>query len=117
MSLPRENRRMIHKLPHRSCALALSIFLFAGSAAHSPAQLKKPAPIPPAKAEPPAVVDPLGRETPRGTMMGPAKYGERHDFATAARYLQLDPGQATDLVLLAKEFQALRTSSKATSTC
>jgi MscS family membrane protein len=112
MPLPRENRRMIRKLPHWSCALALSIFLFAGSAAHSPAQLKKPAAPPPAKAEPAAVVDPLGRETPRGTMMGLAKYGERHDFATAARYLQLDPGQATDLVLLAKELQALRTRFK-----
>jgi MscS family membrane protein len=114
MPLLRENRRMISKLPHWSCALriALSIFLFAGLAAHSPAQLKKPAALPPAKAEPAAVVDPLGRETPRGTMMGLAKYGERHDFATAARYMQLDPGQATDLVLLAKELQALRTRFK-----
>jgi MscS family membrane protein len=112
MPLPRENRRMIRKSPHWSCVLALSIFLFAGSAAHSPAQLKKPAAVPPAKAEPAAVVDSLGRESPRGTMMGLAKYGERHDFATAARYMQLDPGQATDLVPLAKELQALRTRFK-----
>ena len=114
MPLPREKRRMISTLPHWSCALrvVLSILLFAGSAADSPTQLKKPAALPPAKAEPTAVVDPLGRETPRGTMMGFAKYGERRDFATAARYLQLDSGQATDLVLLAKELQALRTRFK-----
>jgi MscS family membrane protein len=113
MPLPRESRRMISNLPHLSGALRITlfVFLFAGSAGHSPAQLKKPAALPPAKSEPTAPIDPLGRETPRGMMIGLAKYGERHDFATAARYLQLDPGQA-DLVLLAKEFQALRTRFK-----
>jgi MscS family membrane protein len=113
MPLPRESRRMISNLPHLSGALRITLFvsLFAGSAGHSPAQLKKPAALPPAKSEPTAPIDPLGRETPRGMMIGLAKYGERHDFATAARYLQLDPGQA-DLVLLAKEFQALRTRFK-----
>ena len=45
-------------------------------------------------------------------MMGLLKYAERGDFATAARYLQPDPGQGTDLVQLAKELQALRTRFK-----
>jgi MscS family membrane protein len=113
MPLPRENRR-ISKSPYWSCALriALSIFLFAGSAAHSPAQLKKPAALPPAKPEPASVVDPLGRETPRGTMMGLLKYGERRDYAIAARYMQLDPGQSTDVARLARELLALRTRFK-----
>jgi MscS family membrane protein len=44
--------------------------------------------------------------------MGLLKYGERQDFATAARYLQLTPGQDTDLVQRAKEFQALHTRLK-----
>jgi len=40
-------------------------------------------------------------------MNGILKYGERQDFATAARYLQLPPGQETNLPELGKEFQAL----------
>jgi MscS family membrane protein len=105
---------MIRKLPHWACALsiALAVFMFFGASAHSLAQLPKHLAPPPTKAEPAAPVDPLGRETPRGTMMGIAKYGERHDFATAARYLQLDPGQATDVAQLAKELLALRIKFK-----
>ena len=86
--------------------IALAILLFVGAAARSPAQLPKSA-APPAKAEPAAVVDPLGRETPRRTVMGLLKYAERQDFATAARYLQLPPGQDTNVSQLAREFQAL----------
>ncbi len=114
MPLPRENRRMTSKLPYWSCALriTLSIFLCAGSAAHSPAQLKKPAALPRAKPESASVVDPLGRETPRGTMVGLLKYGERRDYAIAARYMQLDPGQSTDVASLARELLALRTRFK-----
>jgi MscS family membrane protein len=44
--------------------------------------------------------------------MGLLKYGEREDYATAARYLQLPPGRKTDLVQLAKELQALHTRFK-----
>jgi MscS family membrane protein len=40
--------------------------------------------------------------------MGLLKYGERQDFATAARYLQLPPGQDTNVSQLAREFQTLR---------
>jgi MscS family membrane protein len=112
MPLLRENRRGIRKSLHWTCALyvALAIFVFFGAAAHSPAQLKKSAPPPPGKAEPTAPIDPLGRETPHSAVMGLLKYAERHDYATAARYLQLDPG--TDQVQLAREVQALHTKFK-----
>ena len=45
-------------------------------------------------------------------MTGLLKYGERRDFATAARYLQLPPGQDTNLPELGKEFQALHSRFK-----
>src|SRR5271166_10505 len=113
MPLPREYRQGTSRSLYRTCALriALSVFLFAGSAAHSPAQLPISAP-PPAKAEPAAPSDPLGRETPRSAMNGVMKYAARQDFATAARYLQRPPGQDTDLIQLGKEFQALHSRFK-----
>ena len=87
--------------------IALAIYLFVGSAAHSPAQLPTPAP-PPTKAEPAAPLDPLGRETPRHAVLGLLKYAEREDFATAARYLQPPPGQDVELVQRARELHGLR---------
>src|SRR5271167_1583170 len=95
----------------RALRIALSIFLFVGAASRSPAQLPAPAP-PPAKSTSAAPVDPLGRETPRSTVMGLLKYAERQDFATAARYLQLPPGRDANLAELAKEFLALHSRFK-----
>jgi MscS family membrane protein len=89
----------------------LALCLFASLATHSPAQLPKSA-TSPAKAEPAAPVDPLGRETPRGAVNGMLKYTGRQDFATAARYLQLPPGQEANVTQLAREFQALHTKFK-----
>ncbi len=108
MPAPSVSRQGESQSPNRRCALrvALTILLFVGAAARSSAQLPKSAP--PAKTEPTAPIDPLGRETPRSTVMGLLKYAERQDFATAARYLQLPPGQNTNVSQLAKEFQALR---------
>ena len=108
MPLQRENRQEISKLFTCTCALriALSILLFAGSAAHSPAQLPKSAASTSAKTEPPAPTDPLGRETPRSALVGFLKYAEREDFTTAARYLQ--PTQDTDLVQCVRQLRALR---------
>src|SRR5208337_2790256 len=60
----------------------------------------------------PAIVDPLGRETPRSTVLNASKYAERQDFATVARYLQPPPGQNSNLVELAREVQALLSSFK-----
>src|ERR1700745_9238 len=96
----------------RTLGIALAIFLLVGESAQCPAQLSNPAAPPPPQAEPAPVVDPLGRQTPRGAMMGLLKYGDRQDFATAARYLQPAPGQETDLVQRAKEFQALHARLK-----
>jgi MscS family membrane protein len=114
MPLLRENRQGTSnalKWTH-TLGVALGIFLLVGSSAHSPAQLPTSAAPSPSKAESTPTIDPLGRETPRGTVIGLLKYGERQDFATAVRYLQLDPDQGTDLVQLAKEFQALHTRFK-----
>jgi MscS family membrane protein len=114
MPLHRKNRHWVSKSLQvkwtHALGIALAIFLLAGSYALS-AQLPTSAPPPP-KAEPAATIDPLGRETPRGTMMGLMKYGERRDFATAARYFQPDPGQGTDFVQLAKQLHALHTRFK-----
>src|SRR5450755_2004174 len=86
--------------------IALAFLLFASSAANLLAQVPISA-SPPANAGPAAILDPLGRETPRGAAMGVLKYAERQDFATGARYLQPPPGQNVNMVQLAKEFQAL----------
>ena len=114
MPLLRENRQGASKSLEwiHTLGIALAFFLFVSPPARCPAQLSNSAAPPPAKAEPAAIVDPLGRETPRGTVMGLLKYGERRDFATAARYLQPTPGKGTDLVQRAKEFQAVQTRFK-----
>jgi len=88
-------------------AVALAIFVCVGSTAKSPGQLPKSAAPPPAKAEPTTPIDPLGRATPRGAVMGLLKYTESEDYETAARYLQPTPGQDTNLVQRAKELYAL----------
>jgi MscS family membrane protein len=88
-------------------AVALAIFVFVGSTAKSPAQLPTSAPPPPAKAEPTTPIDPLGRTTPRGAVMGLLKCTETEDYETAARYFQPTPGQDTNLVQRARELYAL----------
>ena len=109
MQFLRENRRGRSKSLHWAHALriALSIFLLVGAAAHSPAQVPTSATPPPAKAEPAAPIDPLGRKTPRGALMGLLKYETKQDFATAAQYLQPTRGRDTNLVQRAKELQEL----------
>jgi MscS family membrane protein len=112
MPLLRENRQAISKSLYWTYALdvALSIFLFLGSIAHLPAQLPKSGKPTPAQAKAP--IDPLGRETPRSSLLGFLKYAQRGGFETAARYFQQDPGQDTDLVQIAKELQELHTRFK-----
>jgi MscS family membrane protein len=88
-------------------AVALAIFVFVSSTAKSPAQLPKSAAPPPAQAEPTTPIDPLGRATPRGAVMGLLKCTESEDYETAARYLQPTPGQDTNLVQRARELYAL----------
>jgi MscS family membrane protein len=100
------SRRKLHLGRTYACDVALA-FVILVSSANSPAQLPTSAAPPPAKAEPTAAIDPLGRQTPRSAMMGLLKCGEDEDYETAARYLQPTPGQETDLAQRAKELQAL----------
>jgi MscS family membrane protein len=86
--------------------LAVAVVVLAGSTLYSRGQLPTSAP-PPANPEPVAKVDPLGRETPKGSLIGFLTYLRRGDYTTAARYLQLPTGQKTDLVQLAKELRVL----------
>ena len=113
MPLPRQNLQAPGNSLGWNSALgiALTFFLIAASSAISRAQLPKSTPAP-ARAETAAIVDPLGRETPRGAVMGLLKYVQREDFVTVARYLQLPPGQNIDLVKLARQSQALRHTFK-----
>ena len=106
MSLLRKNQQRIGRLldlTHTFC-FAFALFLSAGSAVHSLAQLPKvPAPEP--KAEPATPRDPLGRQTPRSSVINLLKYEASGDYATAARFLQLPPG--ANLQQLTKEFRML----------
>ena len=76
--MPLRRDRQQRKGKTLNCAYArgitLIIFLFVGSVPHSQAQLPKPAAPPLAKTEALTPVDPLGRETPRGAVMGLLKY-------------------------------------------
>jgi MscS family membrane protein len=114
MPLRRKSRRRISESLNWTYPLyiTLTTFLLVGLAAYSRAQLpKSPAP-PPATAEPTTPTDPLGRETPRGAVMGLLISGEREDYEAAARYLQPTPGQDTNLVQRAKELDALHSRFK-----
>lgn len=106
MPVLRKNRQGVGWLLKRtySLSLAFAVLLIACSAVSSPAQLPKvQAPEP--KAEPAAPLDPLGRQTPRSTLMNLMKYEANGDYATAARFLQLPPGE--NLVILTKQFRTL----------
>jgi MscS family membrane protein len=100
------NRRSLHLGRTHAFDLAL-VFIIVVSATSSPAQLPTPSSTPPDKAEATAPIDPLGRTTPRGAVMGLLKCTESEDYETAARYLQPTPGQDTSLVERAKELYAL----------
>jgi MscS family membrane protein len=95
MSLLRKNGKGVGRLLKLTYTLsqAFAVLLFAGSTAFSPAQLPK-VPTPEPKAEPAAPLDPLGRQTPRSSLMNFWKYEGSGDYATAARFLQLPPGQS-----------------------
>jgi MscS family membrane protein len=104
-----KSRRRIGLLTRQACSLgltALVLLLINLAIPSASAQHLSPAPPKP-KPEPTAPVDPLGRESPRGTVMGLLTYSQRGDYATATRYLQLRPGQHIDMVQLSKEFRVL----------
>lgn len=89
----------------RRCGLILALASLLGtgfSVCHA-LQLPKPSAPPPAKAE---SIDPLRRETPRGSLEGMLRCVARGDLATAARYLQPTPG--VNLIQVIRQAQTLR---------
>jgi MscS family membrane protein len=85
----------------------IAVWLFAVSAAHSFAQLKKLPSLPAPREQPSAPVDLLGRENPRSAIMGLLKCMQEENYGTAALYLQAPPGQK-DIPQLVKQLRALR---------
>ena len=79
-------------MPPRSIGLVLLLGLvvvtsaFGATPAPVPPQSKPPAETPSAE-KPPASVDTLGRDTPKGTVIGFMKAATDRDYQTAARYL------------------------------
>jgi MscS family membrane protein len=53
------------------------------------------------------LVDTLGRDSPRGTLVGFLKYSRRGDYTTAARFLQAPTGRKGELEIRAQELQEL----------
>jgi MscS family membrane protein len=106
MSLLRDYQQRIARLLSQTYTFTLTfgVLLFAGSAAYSSAQLPK-VPTPESKPAPAAPLDPLGRQTPRSSLINLMKYEASGDYATAARFLQLPPGE--NLAYLTKEFRTL----------
>jgi MscS family membrane protein len=65
---------------------------------------KPPSPAPAAQVQ---VSDPLGRDTPRGTILGFIKATDRNDFVTAVRYLQVTSRQKPAAETLARDLNEL----------
>ena len=55
-------------------------------------QVPQPATKPAAAPTPPAIADPLGRETPRGTVVGFLRAAQDENYSVAAQYFQALPG-------------------------
>ncbi len=106
MSLLRKNRKGVGRLLKQIYTLSFvfAVLFFGGSAVHSSAQLPKVPALEP-KTEPAAPLDPLGRQTPRSSVIGFLKYEAIGDYATATHFLQLPPGE--NLAQLAKEMRGL----------
>ena len=104
MSLLRRNEQRASRSLRNLALSVLAVFLVLASAVSSPTQLLK-VPKQEPKAEPAAPVDPLGRQTPRSSLMNFMKYDTSGDYITAARFLQLPPGE--NLSELTKEFRVL----------
>ena len=111
MPFPRENRQRIRRSILRVLKIALAL-TFAVMALPSFGQLPKSARPLSSSSQSSQKVDPLGRETPRSSMIGALKAGQRRDFATAALYMQPDPTHPVDRIMIARELTALRTYFK-----
>jgi MscS family membrane protein len=85
---------------------ATTIVLLAALAPPAAAQIRG-ARRQPEPAVAPTVTDPLGRDTPRGTIAGFTSAVHREDWVTAARYMQLTDAQRPSAAALARDLQAL----------
>src|SRR6202000_1177104 len=94
MSFLRRNAQQRGRLRTHSYILYLAfVYLsFVPFGRSSPAQPAKVL-TPPANAVPAAPMDPLGRQTPRSSLISFLKYEASGDNATSARFLQLPPDQ------------------------
>lgn len=54
-----------------------------------------------------AIVDPLGRSTPRGTITAFIKAAHRGDYISAARFMQVKPKRKIDVEVLAQDLKEL----------
>ena len=85
-----------------SAALILILAVLAtGAMAQIPGLAKS------AEAAPEPASDPMGRTTPRGAIVQFSRTVERHDFVSAARYLQLDAAQRKKAAKLADTLNSL----------
>lgn len=82
--------------------LALSI----STAAQSIKVANKPAPSPATNLTP-AIVDPLGRSTPRGTITAFIRAAHRDDYVSAARFMQLSAKQRPHVEVLVQDLKEL----------
>jgi MscS family membrane protein len=100
-------RKLCERLVHQArIAVVLSLLTGAPSTA---AQLpgvttKSPSPAPATQEQ---VSDPLGRNTPRGAILGFVKATGRNDFVTAAMYLQVTGKQKPATETLARDLKEL----------
>jgi MscS family membrane protein len=112
MSLLSKNRQGEGLLRNQTFALtiATALLLAVGSVTTAQAQLPKSLTSTTKEqttAPAAASVDPLGRDTPRSAMIGFLRYEAAGDFDTAARFLQLPPGQHVNMAQFAKELHRL----------
>jgi MscS family membrane protein len=100
--------KLCERLVHRARrTVVLCLFAVAACAASQLPSLTTKSPPPPASAAQEQVSDPLGRTTPRGTILGFIKAAERDDFVTAVKYLQVTGKQKSATDLLARDLKAL----------
>ena len=111
MSLLRTNRQGVGRLLkpdlHPWLSLCRPLIRRLSCIFACPSFLKFRHPNPKLNQLPSAPVDPLGRQTPRSSLIGFLKYDAIGDYATAARFLQLPPGEHPNLAELAKEMRAI----------
>jgi MscS family membrane protein len=101
---PRVRRRWLRIEPAvAGWTLACVLLLIVSPAAAQPGATQHPEP----PAASPAPVDPLGRETPLGTITGFTSAVHREDFVAAAAFMQLTPEQDADAPDLARDLSAL----------